>query len=164
MNAQQAQLGANQEQSRWSICRILFFGTFGGNIPAENRYIRRISIAMGLAACWAGLVVVMHFHPKRIILPVTLVIGSSVITYMVWEMRRYLMALDELARRMQFEAMAWTYLTGMVLAVWLATLAPLSHTLLYWDYRQTLLLLLPFAYMLLEFVRAGWLYILSRRY
>jgi hypothetical protein len=79
-------------------------------------------------------------------------------------MRRYLMALDELARRMQFEAMAWTYLTGMVLAVWLATLAPLSHTLLYWDYRQTLLLLLPFAYMLLEFVRAGWLYILSRRY
>jgi hypothetical protein len=99
-----------------------------------------------------------------VILPITLTLLSLMITYIAWETRRYLMSLDELARRLQLEAMAWTYLTGMVLAVWLGTLAPLSHTLLYWDYRQTMILLIPLAYMLLEFVRAGWLWYLSRRY
>lgn len=155
---------ANGDESRWSALRIVLFGTFGGGSAAERRYLCRSGIALAVAAAWAAIVVIFHFHPKRIFLPLTLLVGSSSITYVAWELRRYLLALDELARRMQLEAMAWTYLSGMVLAAWLGVLAPLSHTVLLWDYRQTLILLFPFAYMLLEFVRAGWLYILSRRY
>ncbi len=32
---------------------------------------------------------------------------------MVWEFRRYLATLDELAREVQYRSMAYTYLTGL---------------------------------------------------
>lgn len=94
----------------------------------------------------------------------TALLIGAVITYMAWELRRYLLTLDELARQVQFEAMAWTYLTGFVLAGWLGVLAVLSYKLLHWTYKPELLLLTPFLYFCLEIFRAEWLQHLARRY
>jgi hypothetical protein len=69
--------------------------------------------------------------------------------YIAWALRRYLLALDELARRLQLEAMAWTYLCGLPVA------------LLLWGLGITIN---PLLILVLEPVRGMWLYILSRRY
>jgi hypothetical protein len=150
--------------SQWSAFSTLFWGTLGTKTPAERRYKTRTFLAAGSLLCWVLFAFVVHFRPKPMIFVITDLSWGTVITYIAWELRRYLFTLDELARRLQFEAMAWTYLTGFVLAVWLGVLAPFSHTLMNWPFKQSLLLLSPFLYFLLEPVRAGWLYYLSRRY
>ena len=152
------------EHSRWSTFATLFWTTLGTGTLAEKRYKRRCCFAAAIAICWVLFAVLVHFRPKPLIFDITALLGGMVITYMALELRRYLFTLDELARRIQFEAMAWTYLTGFILAAWLGVLAPFSHTLMHWPYKQGLLLLSPFLYFLLEPVRAGWLYYLSRRY
>jgi hypothetical protein len=70
-------------------------------------------------------------------------------TYITWSLRGYLLALDELARRMQFEAMAWTYLCGMAGAVFLFGLGISVN---------------PAWFLALEPVRGAWLYVVSKRY
>ena len=95
---------------------------------------------------------------------VTALVGGIVITLIALEFRRYLSQIDELARRMQLEAMAWTYLTGFVVAAWLGVAAAFSQTIAHWAFRPAVLLVIPYLFFLLEPVRAGWLYYLSRRY
>jgi len=108
----------------------------------------------------------MHLRPKIITSTIVFLAAFS-ISYIAWELRRYLTQLDELARRMQLEAIAWTYVTGFVLAAWfgvlLTVLALFSHSSSHWPFKA-LLLASPFLYFLLEPIRAGWLYYLSRRY
>ena len=108
----------------------------------------------------------MHLRPK-IISATTVLVAGCVISYIAWESRRYLAHLDELGRRMQLEAMAWTYITGFVLAAWFGVLvvflALFGHLPTH-GFFKGLLLVSPFFYFLLEPIRAGWLYYLSRRY
>jgi hypothetical protein len=154
-----------REASRWETCTILFWGAFGTKTAAERRYIMRSVFAGAVLAAWVGIAFSRKFPPGRLVIAITLLVVGALITYIAWEMSRYLRQLDELARRMQLEAMALTYLTGMVVAGWLGVLVPLGHVLLHWSYpTQHLLLCIPFLYCLLEVVRAGWLYYLSRRY
>jgi len=68
--------------------------------------------------------------------------------------RRYLLSLDELARRMQLESIAWTYLTVLVLSMGLGTLSLVmkwNFNIIYW-------------FILAEPIRAGWLYLGTRKY
>ena len=44
---------------------------------------------------------------------ITEFLPGGAFAYIAWSLRGYLLALDELARRVQLEAMSWTYLTGM---------------------------------------------------
>jgi hypothetical protein len=165
MTAEQQEEIRDHEASRWETCAILFWGAFGTKTPAERRYIMRSVFAAAVVAAWVGLAFSKKFPPAHWVMIVTLLAVGALMTYIPWEMSQYLRQLDELARRMQLEAMAWTYLTGMVVAGWLGVLLPLGHLLLHWSYpRQYLLLSIPFLYFLLEPVRAGWLYYLSRRY
>jgi hypothetical protein len=164
MNPEYQEPLVNAENPRFSTFATLFWGTLGTKTPAERRYKTRTCLAAALLFCWIVFALVVHFRPKPTIFVITDLLWGTAITYIVWELRRYLYTLDELARRLQFEAMAWTYLTGFVLAVWVGVLAPFSHTLMHWSFKQSLLLLSPFLYVLLEPVRAGWLYYLSRRY
>ncbi|MGD1077744.1 MAG: hypothetical protein ABR881_05420 [Candidatus Sulfotelmatobacter sp.] len=164
MNTELQEHLVNAENPRFSAFATLFWITLGTKTPAERRYKTRSCLAAGLLICWVLFALAVHFRPKPMIFVITDLLWGTVLTYIAWELRRYLFTLDELARRLQFEAMAWTYLTGFVLAAWLGVLAPFSHTLMHWPYKQSLLLLSPFLYFLLEPVRAGWLYYLSRRY
>ena len=154
----------NAQKSQWPVRPILFWGTFGTKSPAERRYLMRACLAMIVAAGWILVMLNAPLNSKSILLPISAVLAGSVITFIAWELRRYLLQLDELARRLQLEAIAYTYLTGFVLAAWMGVLAPFSHTLMHWPYKPGFLLLSPFLYFLLEPIRSGWLYYLSRRY
>jgi hypothetical protein len=64
---------------------------------------------MVFAAGWLMVAKFAHFRPKPVILSITALVGGIVIPYIALEFRHYLSQLDELARRMQLEAIAWTY-------------------------------------------------------
>jgi len=155
---------AHSENSRWPTCAMLFWGTFGTKSPAERRYVMRSIFAAAVVMVWVVLTFTDHFPPNPIVMKITLLATGVLITYIAWELYRYLNQLDELARRMQLEAIAWTYLTVFVAAAWLGVLAPFSHFLMHWPFKPSLLTAIPFLYFLLEPVRAVWLYVLSRRY
>jgi len=166
MNVEDQERINNAEGSRWSTRAMLFWTTLGTKTPAERRYKIRGALAAAASLCWFGIAVAVHLRP-RIIVSTTVLLAGFVISYIAWELRRYLTQLDELARRMQLEAIAWTYLTGFVLAAWSGALIMLmdlysrafAHSLF-----KSLLVASPFFYFLLEPIRAGWLYYLSRRY
>jgi hypothetical protein len=164
MNAERQELMSKTEGAQWAACPILLWGIFGTKSPAERRFIMRCCYAGAVAAGWVVVAFSLHLTTKRVFRPVIALLGGGVITYIAWEFRRYLLQLDELARRMQFEAMAWTYLTGLALAAWLGVLLPFSRTLTHWPYKPGFLLLTPFLFFVLEPIRAAWLYYLSRRY
>jgi hypothetical protein len=119
---------------------------------------------MVVAAAWLIAAKFAHFRPKPVFLSVTTLVGGIAITFIALEFRHYLSEIDELARRMQLEAMAWTYLTGLVVAAWLGVAGAFSQTIAHWAFKPEVLLMIPYLYFLLEPVRAGWLYYLSRRY
>ncbi len=163
MNSTQQDSLANSE-TKWPTCSMLMWGTFGTKTPAERRYVVRSCVAGGIVLVLFVFASFMHFRPRPIMVRSVLVAVGLLLTYIALEFRRYLYQLDELARRMQMEAMACTYLTGFVIAAWLGVLWPFSQFLVHWPYKPMLLFMVPFLYFLLEPVRAGWLYYLSRRY
>ena len=159
-------VNADEEMPRWSVGSILFWATFGTKTPAERRFISRSSIAGGIVAGWALLDFIVGFRPKPAMFLITALLPGPAFTYMVWEWRKYVLTLDELARRMQFEAATWTYATGLVLAMWLGGVAAVVHWPGYLaplGPRITVSITL-FLFGLLEIVRSLYLYRLSRRY
>jgi len=145
---------------------MFLWGALGTKSNAERRYKTRTAISVVVILCWVLFAFAMHLRPK-IVGSTTVLLAGCWTSYIAWELRRYLTQLDELARRMQLEAMALTYLTRLVLAAWLGVLVMLmalfSPSFKHWPF-QLLLLASPFLYFLLELIRAGWLYYLSRRY
>jgi hypothetical protein len=164
MSVEREEMISNGEGSRWPASPMLLWGIFGTKTAAERRVLMRSCYAGAVAVCWILIAFRLHLTDRPLFLPITATMSGAVITFIAWEFRRYLLQLDELARRMQFESMAWTYLTGFVLAGWLGVLVPFSHTLMHWPYKPGFLLLSPFLFFLLEPVRALWLYYVSRRY
>ncbi len=165
MNVDQEHLNA-AEGSRWSTCEMLLWGALGTKSSAERRYKTRSALAAAVLLGWLLFAFAIRLSP-RITGSTTVLLAGCVISYIAWELRRYLTQLDELARRMQLESIALTYLTGFVLAAWFGVfvmlMALFSHTLMQRPFKG-LLLASPFLYFLLEPIRAGWLYYLSRRY
>jgi hypothetical protein len=96
-----------------------------------------------------------HSGAWRVIL--SLAPGAAYL-YIAWELRRYILALDELARRIQLEAMAWTYLAGLVVASLVGGVAFVYG----WHWNR--LWLNPLLYVFLEPVRGCFLYYVARRY
>lgn len=147
---------------------MLMYGVFTTRTPAGQRYFRRCLIAYAILILPTLLFLIHHRHyvPRSgwvshgmptfghstaILLPI-------VCSYIVLEFRRYVLSLDELARRLQVEAMAWTYASGLILAalllaIWFESLGKVD---LAW--------FCPVWFFLLEPVRACWLYFLCRRY
>jgi hypothetical protein len=73
--------------------------------------------------------------------------------YIGWEFWRYVETLDELERRLQMEAMAWTYLAASGLAAALGSVA----LILNWNVN-------PLVMIAVEPLRAWRLYVLARRH
>jgi hypothetical protein len=121
-------------------------------------------LGCGIGGGWLMVAKFAHFRPKPVILSLTTLVGGIVIPSIALEFRNYLSEIDELARRMQLEAMAWTYLTGFVVAAWLGVAGAFSQTVAHWAFKPEVLLMIPCLFFLLEWVRAGWLYHLWRRY
>jgi uncharacterized membrane protein YfcA len=137
----------NDDSSQWPKCAMIAYGTFGNRTPAGRRYHFRCGIAL------AAMVVCMIGGALAGLKPLAAIAPGIGFLYIAWEFRKYLSALDELARRIQLESMAWTYLTGFGVAMLLGGLG----TVYGWG-------LNPFWFILLEPVRGGWLYFVARRY
>lgn len=129
---------------------ILAYGTLGSNTPAGRRYHRRSGMALLLLLVWMVVVASLGHSTLRLVTPL---VPGLVFLYIVYEFRRYLLALDELARRMHMEALAWTYLAGLALAMLVGGVSAGVG----WQVN-------PMWFIVLEPVRAGFLFVISRRY
>jgi len=154
---------SNVDDSQWPRCAMLMWGVFSTKTPQGRQYVRASYAAAAMVIVPTFLFFIhqhwhMHYMSKRLFTTVIAVAMPSAISLIVWEFRKYLLSLDELARRLQLEAMACTYLTGFIMAsvlcgIWLEALPNVDAI---W--------FCPLWFALLEPVRAGWLYALSRRY
>jgi hypothetical protein len=150
---------AGNKGSEWPASSMLGYGTFGRRTPAGRRYHLRTAIALMsmVIVCLAALLLADFEHNSvwRVILSLT---PGATYGYIAWELRRYILALDELARRIQLEAMAWTYLTGLGVASIVGGIA-LAYG---WHWNSEWLN--PLFYLFLEPIRGCFLYYVARRY
>lgn len=152
MNDQSAHESSGSEESRWPTTPMLAYGTFAMRTPAERRYHIRSSLALAaLVASFFAPALFRRSVPAGILQMIIALAPGAAFAYIVWEFRRYLSALDELARRIQLESITWTYLCGLAVAMLLGGIG------LVWRFN-------PAWFIVLEPVRAGWLYFVSRRY
>jgi len=154
---------SNDADSRWPRSAMLMWGVFSTRTPAGRLYIHRCVIAVSILILPSVFFLIQHYSHHYYVRPkatgrTTAFLLPFVFAYIVWEFRKYLVSLDELAQRLQLEAMAWTYLTGFVAAALLCGLwlESLPHVDGIW--------FCPLWFGLLEPVRAYWLYRLARRY
>lgn len=142
---------SSSEQNAWPKKDILWLGYFGSGTPAGRRYRNR-----SLSALLVLVLVQFAFAlaPK---VPAMMIAGGwaagLVFSYIAVEWWRYLESLDELARRLQMEAMAWTYVWGV------AFMMALGGMMTVWGWKLS-----PALFILLEPVRAWRLWSLTRKY
>jgi hypothetical protein len=146
-------LSANRN-SHWPAVWILLYGNYGPRSPEGRRYFVRSNIALfAIVVCMVLLALLRHVIPMSIARLVAAITPGVAFAYIAWEYRRYVSALDELARSMQFEAVAWTYLCALPVAMLLGGLGFAYHWRVNWYW-----------FVALEPMRAVWLYFVSRRY
>src|SRR5262245_29104212 len=121
---------SNHEPSAWPGSSLLIWGTFGTSTPEGRRYHRRCWLAMG--GLLVGYLIAMVL-PRAAGDLVSAIVPGAFFGVISWEFRRYLNALDELARRIQLEAVLWTYLTGLTMA------CAVGGAMLAYDIRATFL-------------------------
>lgn len=142
------------ERVSWPGFAMVALGTFGSDTAAARRYHRRVFGALALLVVWLiGLPALTGVSGRGLVAAATPIMGLLFLAFITFEFWLYLKSLDELARRMQFEAMAYTYMIGMLLAVTLGIAA------IYFGWRLN-----PLWFIFLEPVRGLCLYWLSRRY
>lgn len=139
-----------EQDSKWPALSMLMYGTFGSDTPEGAIYHRQCwRMLIGLTLGEIVLLTLYNVYHLEWLKTASGCLPAVAFAYIAWALRRYLLALDELARRLQLEAMAWTYLCGLPVA------------LLLWGLGITIN---PLLILVLEPVRGMWLYILSRRY
>ncbi|HEY4365463.1 MAG TPA: hypothetical protein VGN17_31170 [Bryobacteraceae bacterium] len=147
-------------EAKWPLGSILIWGTFGKN-SAEGRCFHRRCLG---AFLFLGVGWLASFLIARFLLPAGswrnfdfvamyyLLVGVA-FSFIAWAFWKYLGELDELARRLQLEAVALTYLTGFCAFGFLAAFGYLTG----WTVN-------PVWFIVLEPIRAFWLRYLVRRY
>jgi hypothetical protein len=141
--------------AQWPTCAIFTSGTFGSRSEAGRRYYRRSAMALGtmIAVCLLYFLLSGSLFPKGSLKSVISMAPGAAFAYIAWEFRRYLLSLDELARRIQLESIAWTYLSGIAIAMLVGGLGMVYG----WQVN-------PIWLIMLEPVRSVWLYFVTRRY
>jgi hypothetical protein len=148
------------DSSKWPASAMLGYGTFGMRNPAGRRYHIRTAIALVAMLVLAAIVAMagLRFPNNRLWLLILSLVPGIGFSYIALEFRRYILALDELARRIQLEAILWTYITGWVIATVVGGIAVVYG----WEWNP--LWLNPLWYVFLEPVRGCFLYFVARRY
>jgi hypothetical protein len=139
---------ASNEGSRWSVPSMLACGTLGENTPAAKRYFRRSFVALAMLAL--AMVIATTTPGGKYVMAVA---PGLFFLYIALEFRRYMFAQDELARRIHFESIVLTYLTALVIAMAVGGLVSVFK----WNVN-------PMWFVIVEPIRAFWLYRIARRY
>ena len=141
----------DESTSTWSTYDIFAMGYFGPNTAGGARYRNRTLCALALFVVTVGAASSLGpTSPARFLAAAGPGLTFGFIALEWW---RYVGQLDELGRRMQMEAMAWTYTFGLFAFIALGGVSALMH----WN-------LNPIFYIFLELVRAFRLWVLSRRF
>ena len=150
------------DEPRWPMKTILFIGYFGKNTPEGRRYHNRCMGALLLLLCgsilWIPVAFRLHGGTEDSIDRIGRIfehlLAGVAFSFIAWSFWKYLQEIDELARGLQLQAIALTYLTGLSGMAFVGLLGIVEH----WNID-------PFiAYILLEPVRGFWLWRLARRY
>ena len=141
-----------EKSNAWPTRDIFWLGYFGAGTPAGARYRNRCLSALGVLMVVQLMTGFGLFHVGVWRLVPALAPGLM-FGLIAWEWWRYINSLDELARRLQVEAMAFTYIVGVFVMMALGGLA----TTFAWR-------LSPTVFIFLELVRAQRLAVLTRRY
>lgn len=112
--------GQEEGRASWPYATLLFFGFFGTATPEGRRLARWTAIASAGAAAGAGLALEWPSGPGRL---VWAAVAPAMIIVLAVAYVRYLAALDELARLIQFQAFAVAYGFTMVVAAGLLAYA-----------------------------------------
>lgn len=138
--------------NNWQVSKILTCGTIGEPTAASRRYQRR---SWWAAVAFVGAMFVLRELPPEVpaIKYFAAFAPGLVFLYICAEFRRYLLSMDEMLRRIHLESIAWTYLTALVLAMFAGGIGSLM------GYNIS-----PMWFVLVEPVRAAWLYATARRY
>jgi len=145
------------ESSQWPTCSIL-----GIRGPAERRLRACAGLAsLAMIVLWPLSVYLWKNHVSPTVLwgIVGALVPGLALGYLSWETRRYWLSLDELARRLQLEAAAWTYLIGIPAGMMLG-----GVSFVFFDHPSVWFWCSPMWVILLEPVRSIVLYFLTRRY
>ena len=160
-----------KDTANWPTWPILMWGSFGTQTPEGRRFHNtfKICVTVMLIGFMSG--VFWHAMLGRAL---GAVLPGLAFTGIAVSFRRYLLTLDELARRIQVESIAWTYLTGLAVAPLLMgiLLALGVHANFFgWLFAVSGMdssfvdLISPYFYiLLLEQIRTLWLYKVSRKY
>jgi len=152
MGSDPTETGCGKEETQWPATAIFSWGTLGG--PAARRYHVRCFLALTLMVVSIfALFSFRHALGKTTVDLTASLLPGAAFLYIVFEFRRYLARLDELARRIQLESIAWTYLSGLGIAMFVGGLG------LVYDWHWNAMW-----FVLLEPVRSIWLFVVSRRY
>ena len=149
------------DDSHWPMKSILFIGYFGNKTPEGRRFHNRsmgallvllfLSFLTIPAALWLPLPLANVYRFAQIL--VHILMGGA-FSFIAWSFWKYVKELDELTRGMQLQAVCLAYLTGMSVLPFVALLGIVKD----WHID-------PFiAFLMLEPVRAIWLWIIARRY
>ena len=141
-----------EKSNAWPARDIFWLGYFGSGTPEGARYRNRSLSALGVLVVVQLMTSFGLFQVGVWRLAPALALGLM-FGWIAWEWWRYIQSLDELARRLQVEAMAFTYIVGVFVMMALGGLAMAFA----WK-------LSPTVFILLELVRAQRLAVLTRRY
>src|SRR5689334_20083863 len=93
---------SGNDSAQWPAAPMLAYGTFGTRTPAGRRYHFRAGMALAaMAVCMFAGALARHVSPAAGL--IAAIAPRAAFAYIGWEFRRYLLALDELARRIQLE-------------------------------------------------------------
>jgi hypothetical protein len=151
------------ESSQWPIVSMLSYGTFGMKTPAGRRYhLRSAFVLVALLIFWPLTFFLWWFEtgPSLLWRAIAGLAPGLAVSYIAWEARRYWLSLDELARRLQLEAAAYSYLVACVASTLFGGLSFIfiGHSWA-WLWCNPL-----WVFVIAEPVRGVILYFLARRY
>jgi hypothetical protein len=138
----------SNDGARWSVKSMLMCGTLGEKTPEARQYVRRSYAAV--AALFLAMVVATTAPGGRYVMAVA---PGLFFLFIAVEFRRYMFAQDELSRRIHFESIVLTYLTALVIAMAVGGLVSVFK----WNVN-------PMWFVMVEPIRAFWLYVVARRY
>ena len=102
----------------WPDSSILLWGTIGTDSLAGKRYQRCIwALALMILGIGLGALLPIPYHHAVALFP------GLAFAFIAIEMWRYVDSLEELERRLRMEALAWTYVISIALAMSLGGLA-----------------------------------------
>lgn len=156
-----------EQKSTCPRAEMLWRGTFGTGTLSEKRSVTSYRILVGILGCWVLAEVAISKPWPTAFKLVTVFLPAALVTFYAWEKRKYYLSLDEMARRIELEGMAWAYSLGVLAALWMGgVLFAISLT---WSgipklQRVTAWMPLFLFGALLATVKANYRYIAARRY